>query len=70
MNGRTILRIISSGFASQNFLLSLIVGHRDGHSALWWECIVTGFIGLIVLNLVTFIGPSAAQSISENGRTA
>jgi hypothetical protein len=50
-----MIRIISAGFTIQGFLLALVVGHRDGYSVLWWECIVAGFCGLAVLALVTFI---------------
>ena len=55
MSVKRMIRIISAGLAIQGFLLAIAVEHREGHSLLWWECIVTGFAGLVVLILVTFV---------------
>ena len=55
MSVKRMIRIISAGLAIQGFLLAIVVEHREGHSLLWWECIVKGFVGLVVLILVTFV---------------
>ena len=55
MTEKRMIQIISAGFAMQGFLLAIVVEHRDGYSLLWWECIVAGFVGLVVLILVTLV---------------
>jgi len=55
MSEKRMVQIISLGFALQCLALSVAVGHREGHSALWWECVVVGALGFVAFLLVTFI---------------